>query len=92
MNIQNMQADLTKKQAELESNMYEGKSSLVTVVLNGKKEIKKLTIDNKDSIDKDDLEVLEDMIMVAFNEASHKVDADKEKILGKYGQGLSGLM
>lgn len=99
MNIQNlmreaqkMQADLTKKQAELENNVYEGKSSLVTIVLSGKKEIKKLTIDNKDSIDKDDLEVLEDMIMIAFNDASHKVDADKEKILGKYGQGLSGLM
>ena len=32
------------------------------------------------------------MIMVAFNDAAKKVDEDKEKKLGKYGQGLAGLM
>ena len=36
--------------------------------------------------------MLEDMIIVAFKEASKKVDSDKEKKLGKYGQGLAGLM
>ena len=39
-----------------------------------------------------DIEMLEDMIIVAYNDASKKVDSDKEKKLGKYGNGLSGLM
>ena len=40
----------------------------------------------------EDIEMLEDMIVVAFNDAAKKADADKEKKLGKYGQGLAGLM
>ena len=36
--------------------------------------------------------MLEDMVMVAFNDASKKVDSDKEKKFGKYGNGLAGLM
>ena len=100
MNIQNLmreaqkvQKDLEKTQKELEKTEYEGHSSFVTVVLNGKKEMKSLKIDFEDTLDgKDDMEMLEDMIMVAFNEASKKVDEDKNKKLGKYGNGLSGLM
>ena len=42
--------------------------------------------------DLEDIELLEDMIMMAFKDAAKKVDADKEKKLGKYGQGLAGLM
>ena len=98
MNIQNlmreaqkMQKDLQKTQKELENTKYEGKSSLVTVVINGNKEMCSVKIDAEE-FDKDDIELLEDMIMVAFNDASKKADADKEKKLGKYGQGLAGLM
>jgi DNA-binding protein YbaB len=36
--------------------------------------------------------MLEDMIMIAMNDAGKKADADKEKRLGKYSQGLTGLM
>ena len=36
--------------------------------------------------------MLEDMLMVAMNDAVKKVAADKEKKMGKYGQGLAGLM
>ena len=70
---------------------YEGNSSLVTVVLNGKKEMLKLTIKDKENLNSDDMDILEDMIVVAFNEAMKKVDADKEKKLNKY-QGLAGMM
>ncbi|MBR3161398.1 MAG: YbaB/EbfC family nucleoid-associated protein [Bacilli bacterium] len=100
MNIQNlmreaqkMQKDLEKTQKELENTEYEGVSSFVTVVLNGNKEMKSLKIDFEDTLEgKDDMEMLEDLIVVAYNEASKKVDADKNKKLGKYGNGLSGLM
>lgn len=88
---QKMQKDLQKTQSELAASSYEGSSSCVKVVLNGNKDVVSVKIDsNEFSID--DIELLEDMIMMAFKDASKKVDADKEKKLGKYGQGLAGLM
>ena len=92
MEAQKMQAKLQKEQAELESSTYEGTSSLVTVVINGKKEVTSVKINMDDDISKDDAEMLEDMIMLAMNDAVKKAESDKEKRLGKYGQGLTGLM
>lgn len=99
MNIQNlmreaqkMQKNLQKTQEELENTTYEGVSSFVTITLNGNKDVKSVKINSDESLDKEDIEMLEDMIVVAFQDASKKVDADKEKKLGKYGQGLAGLM
>lgn len=88
---QQMQSDIMKIQKELEKTEYEGNSSLVTIVLNGKKEMLKLTIKDKENLNSDDMDILEDMIVVAFNEAMKKVDADKDKKLNKY-QGLAGMM
>lgn len=88
---QKMQKNLEKTQNELTSTEYEGSSSCVKVVLNGNKDVKSIKIDSND-FNVDDIELLEDMIMMAFKDAAKKVDADKEKKLGKYGQGLAGLM
>ena len=76
---QQMQSEIMKIQRELEKTEYEGNSSLVTVVLNGKKEMLKLTIKDKENLNSDDMDILEDMVVVAFNEAMKKVDVDKEK-------------
>ena len=89
---QKMQKELTKTQEELERTTYEGSSSLVNVVVNGKKQLVSIKINNEDSIEKDEIELLEDMILVAINDALKKADADKEKKLSKYGNGLAGLM
>lgn len=89
---QKMQAKLLKEQEELEKTTYEGKSSLVDVIVNGKKDIVsvKFNLDNDFSLD--DMSMLEDMVVVAINDAMKKADSDKENRLGKYSQGLSGLM
>ena len=99
MNIQNMmreaqkmQKNLQKTQEELSNTIYEGVSSLVTIKLNGNKDVLSVKINSDETLEKEDIEMLEDMIMVAFKDASKKVDVDKEKKLGKYGQGLAGLM
>ena len=99
MNLQNlmreaqkMQKDLQKTQNELANTEYEGNSSFVHVVLNGNKDLKSVKINFDEEITRDDIDMLEDMLIVAFTDASKKVDADKEKKLGKYGSGLSGLM
>lgn len=89
---QKMKKNLQKTQEELENSVYEGKSSLVEIKLNGNKNILSVKINSEDSLEKEDIEILEDMIIVAFKEASKKVDEDKDKKLGKYGQGLAGLM
>lgn len=92
MEAQKMQAKLQKEQAELDNSIYEGTSSLVTIEINGKKEVKRVNLKLDEDISIDDKEMLEDMIMLAMNDAVKKADADREKRFGKYGQGLAGLM
>lgn len=89
---QKMQKNLQKTQEELANTKYEGASSLVTIILDGNKNIVSIKINSDDTLEKEDIEILEDMILVAFKDAAKKVDSDKEKKLGKYGQGLAGLM
>lgn len=87
-----MQVQLEKDQKELEETIYEGSSSVVNIAMNGKYEVRGVDIKLDEELNKDDIEMLEDMILVAFNDAINKINADKEKKMGKYGQGLSGLM
>lgn len=89
---QKVQKELQKTQKELENTIYEGTSSLIHVKMNGKKELVSVKINLEDSIEKEDVELLQDMIMVAVNDGIRKVDEDKEKKTSKYGQGLSGLL
>lgn len=89
---QKMQAQLQKDQKELEKSIYEGSSSNVSLKINGKFELVDIKLNLDEDFDKDDVEILEDMIMVALNDAVKKVAKDKEKKMGKYGQGLTGLM
>lgn len=88
---QKMQKDLQKKQGELETMEFEGNSEWVTVILSGKKELKKINI-KKISLDEDDIEMLEDMIQIAFNDAISKVDNAYDEKLGMYGKQLNGLI
>ena len=88
---QNIQKDMQKQEEEIESTTFEGESSLVKVKVNGKKEILSITIQNKDSLEKDDLEILEDMLMVAINNAFKKVDELREQKMSKYSSMMPGL-
>lgn len=89
---QKMQAQIQKDQKELEGTIYEGNSSIVNVKMNGKYEITDIKINLTEDISLDDKEMLEDMIMVAVNDAVKKISNAKESKMGKYGQGLAGLM
>lgn len=87
---QKLQRDMLKTQEEINNTEYTGKSSLVTVVANGKKEVKSIKIDS-DELDKDDLEMLEDMIVVALNDAFKQIDKDTETKMGAYTKGVPGM-
>ncbi len=88
---QTMQKDMQKQEEEIEKTTFEGESSLVKVKVNGRKEVLSITIENKENLEKDDLEILEDMIMVALNNAFKKVDDLREKKMSKYTNMMPGL-
>lgn len=88
---QKMQRDIEKKQKDIEAGEYTGTSQLVDVVLYGNRKIKSVDIKDKDKLDAEDLEMLEDMIKIAFNDALSKIEAETEKKLGAYGKQLGGL-
>lgn len=88
---QRMQRDITKKKEELNKMEFEGKSQLVTVKVNGKRELLQVLIDPSVSLASDDLEMLQDMIVLAVNDAMKQVDVATESIMGQYGSALNGL-
>lgn len=91
MQAKKMQKDIEKAQSELESKNYEGKSQLVSATLSGKGKLISLNIE-MDGISSDDKEMLEDMILIAVNNAIDKMEKDKAEKFGKYGQMFNGLM
>ena len=86
---QNMQKDMLKIKEEIDNTEFVGESSLVSVVLKGTKELVSVKI-NADSLDSDDVEALQDMIVVAVNQANKKIDDMMEKKMGKFGN-IPGL-
>lgn len=87
---QKLQKDMMEEKNKIDNMEFEGTSSFVTVKVNGKKELLSVKIE-QDKLEKDDIEMLEDMILVATNEALKKVDDTTEQKMGKYTQGLPGL-
>ena len=87
---QKLQKDMMNVKEEIDSKEFVGESSLVKVTLKGTKEIVKVEIDKSSALDAEDLEMLEDMIMVAVNEAMKKIDEETEKKMGKFGN-IPGL-
>lgn len=87
---QKMQKDMLAAKEEIDKMIFEGKSSFVTAEVNGKKELINILID-KNTIENDDIEMLQDMIIVAVNEAMKKVDIETENKMGKFTQGMPGL-
>ena len=87
---QKLQSDMMKTQEKINETIFEGKSSIVTVKMNGKKELVDVKIAT-DEIDKDDVELLQDMVMVAVNDAIKQINDVTEKEMGAYTKGMPGL-
>ena len=86
-----MQADMEKSQEELVSKEFEASAGggAINVKVSGSKEIKEIKI-QKDVVDPDDVEMLEDLILTCVNEALRKVDSAQAAQMGKYN--IPGLM
>ncbi len=87
---QKMQKDMMKTQDEINNTIYEGKASSVSVKVKGSKEIVEVKIDT-DHIENDEIELFEDMIVAALNDAMNKVNEDVELKMGAYTNGMPGL-
>lgn len=88
---QQMQKKITEAQAELETMVFVGKTSLVEVEIFGNGKLSKVNINKEEGIDSDNIEILEDMLLIALNEAIDKKEKEKENKLGKHTGGMTGL-
>ena len=86
-----MQADMEKSQEELQTKEFEATAGggAVTVKVSGSKQIKEIKL-NKEVVDPDDVEMLQDLIITCVNEALRKVDSAQAMEFGKYN--IPGLM
>ena len=87
---QEMQQKLAATQAKLEEEESEGSSGggMVVIRLNGKGVMKKISLDAK-LMDPSEKEMLEDLIVAAYNDAKTKVDTNANEQMGKIAGGLN---
>jgi len=89
---QKLQEQMAKTQQELDEREYSAQAGggMVSVTASGKGELKKITI-NPACVDPDDVEILQDMVLAAVNEALRLGQEAKERELGKLSPGMGGM-
>ena len=88
--VKKMQEQMMKAQEELKEKTVEGKAGggVITVVVNGHKEVKDVKI-KPEAVDPDDVEMLQDLILAAVNDAMKQVDEINNKEMGKLTGGMN---
>ncbi len=89
---QKMQRDMEKAQEELEALEIEATAGggAVKVTVTGQKEVKNITI-AQEVVDPDDVEMLQDLVLAAINEAMKKAQEAYDEKMGKISGGLGGM-
>lgn len=89
---QRMQKQMEEKTKELEEKEYEATAGggAVTVKVSGKKEITSVKL-SPEVVDPDDIEMLEDLIVAATNEALRKMEEESSAVMSQITGGLSGF-
>lgn len=88
---QKMQRDMQNAQEEIEKTVFEENfQNAITIEAYGSKKIKSVKID-KDIIDLDDIEMLEDTLASTLNKLMNKIDKETETKMAKYSKGLGGM-
>ena len=87
---QKMQQELLRMQEEQENKTYTAKAGggMVSATVNGKHEVVALEI-NPEAVDPDDVEMLQDMVMAAVNEAMRNADSDAAQNMSRLTGGLN---
>ena len=89
---QKLQQQMMEAQEKLDVAEYEAQSGggMVSVTVTGKREIKNITIDPQ-VVDPEDVEMLQDLVMAAVNEALRKGEEARETTMGKMAPGMGGM-
>ena len=87
-----MQRQMEEKTKEMEEKEWEATAGggAVTVRVSGKKEVLSVKL-SEEVVDPDDIEMLEDLIVAATNEALRKMEEDSQEKMGKVTGGLGGM-
>jgi hypothetical protein len=90
--VQKMQADMAKAQEELKNEVVEASAGggMVTVKISGELELKELRID-PEAVDPEDVEMLQDLVVAAVNEALRSAQELAESKLGGTGEGFDPM-
>ncbi|GGE85914.1 DNA-binding YbaB/EbfC family protein [Priestia taiwanensis] len=88
--MQQMQKKMVQAQEELAVTVIEGTAGggMVTVVANGQKQILEVKI-KEEVVDPEDIEMLQDLVLAATNDALKKVDELSEKTMGQFTKGMN---
>lgn len=91
MRLKKMQKQMMEAQERLEATVFTGTAGggAITVKVKGSHEVVSVEIDEE--LAKDDLEMVQDMIVIALNDANKKIEAETQKSLGGFGGGIPGL-
>ncbi|MBP2098145.1 YbaB/EbfC family nucleoid-associated protein [Enterococcus rivorum] len=90
--MQKMQKDMTKAQEELNEKEFVGEATnqLVMATFTGDRKMKDLSI-KEEIVDPEDVDMLQDLVIMAVNDALTKVEKETEVTMGKYTKGLPGF-
>lgn len=88
--MQKMQKEMLQAQEELNARQFEGTAGggMVKVIVSGERKVLEVNIDPS-VVDPEDVEMLQDLITVATNDALNKVDEATAATMGKFTQGLN---
>ena len=93
MRLKKMQKQMMDAQKQLEETVFTGTAGggMVTVQVKGTHEVLSVTIDPEALESKEDIEMIQDTIVAALNDANRKLDSESQKLLGGFGGGLGGF-
>ncbi|QGQ48565.1 YbaB/EbfC family nucleoid-associated protein [Metabacillus sediminilitoris] len=88
--MQKMQKDMAKAQEELAVKTVEGTAGggMVTVIVNGQKELVEVNI-KEEVVDPEDIEMLQDLVLAATNDALKKMDDLTNDTMGQFTKGMN---
>ncbi len=88
MKLRKLQKQMEEAQAKLEATVFKGTAGggVVQVEVKGNHEVVSVTIDPEAA--KDDIEMVQDMVVIAMNDAIKKIEEESSKIMGGFGGGL----
>ena len=91
--LKKMQKEMMDTQKKLEETEFVGTAggNMVKITVLGSKVVKKVEIDKDAVSEPEDIEMLEDTILAALNDAFNKVDKETEKMMSPYQAGLGGF-